>query len=73
MALDLTNAIVKRGKISERDRSFDYEFWREQSIEAKLTAIWEMTVFHHMVHNRNANEPRLNRTVGGVGRISDKR
>jgi hypothetical protein len=65
MALDLSKAKVLRGKISESSRDFDYAFWREQSLEMKMRAIWEMTVFHHMVKRRDLDELRLDRTVGG--------
>ena len=65
MALDLSKAKVQRGKLSESDRNFDYDFWRGQPIAVKMAAIWEMTVFHHMVQNRDPNELRLDRTVGG--------
>ena len=65
MALDLSNAVVRRGKISASDRSFDYAFWRDQPIEAKLAAIWDMTVFHHITQGGDATELRLDRSVGG--------
>ena len=41
---DWANATVKRGKISESDRSFDFDFWRSQSAEMKIAAIWRMVV-----------------------------
>ncbi len=65
MALDLSKAKMRRGKLSESDRSFDYEFWRDQPIPVKMAAIWEMTVFHHMVKNLDPDELRLNRAVRG--------
>ncbi|MEX0644135.1 MAG: hypothetical protein WD076_02420, partial [Parvularculaceae bacterium] len=64
MAFDLSKAEMRRGKISEMDRSFDYEFWRSQSLEMKMRAIWEMTVFQHMVRHGELVELRLDRTVG---------
>lgn len=54
MALDLSKAEMRRGKITESGRSFDHEFWRAQSAEMKMGAIWEMVVFHHAVKNRAA-------------------
>ncbi|MBY0423401.1 MAG: hypothetical protein K2Q06_13925 [Parvularculaceae bacterium] len=65
MALDLSKAMVRRGKISEMTRDHDYEFWRNQSAEIKMAAIWEMVVFHHLVKKRDTAELRLNRSVGG--------
>ncbi len=65
MALDLSKATVKRGKISQSNRSMDYEFWRTQPLAVKMAAIWEMTVFHHMVRNDDPDELRLNRSIGG--------
>jgi hypothetical protein len=65
MALDLSKSTMHRGKLSESCRRIDYEFWREQTISMKMAAIWEMTIFHHMVKNRDPNELRLNRAIGG--------
>jgi len=65
MALDLSKAEMRRGKISEMDRSFEYNFWRNQSLEMKMRAIWEMTVFQHMVRHGDAAELRLDRTISG--------
>ncbi len=65
MALDLSKAILHRGKLTESSRAHDYEFWRQQSVRVKMAAIWEMTLFHHMVTEGNETEPRLDRTVGG--------
>ena len=64
MPLDLLKAEVRRGKISEMDRSFDYDFWRRQPLEMKFRAIWEMTVFHHLAKKRDPLELRLDRTIG---------
>jgi len=68
MAFDLSQATLHRGKISESDSSYDYEFWRNQHIAAKMAAIWEMTVYHHAITNRDPDELRLDRTVGGFSR-----
>jgi|GEM_PF-5758247 len=65
MGLDLSNARVHRGKISESDRKLDYEFWRRQPIEAKMAAIWEMAIFQYKVVEGHGTEPRLDRAVGG--------
>jgi hypothetical protein len=69
VALDLSKAEVHRGKISEMTRDPDYEFWRRQSAEMKMSAIWEMVVFHHMAMQRDPSELRLDRTVGGFRKI----
>lgn len=69
MALDLSKAMTRRGKISEMTREFDYEFWRAQTVKVKLAAIWEMTVFHHLVKKRDPAELRLDRSVGGFRKI----
>jgi hypothetical protein len=63
MALDLSKAQMRRGRITGSDRSFDLEFWRAQSAETKMGAIWEMVVFHHAVKKRDPAELRLDRTV----------
>lgn len=66
MSADWSKAAVQRGRISGSDRSFDYEFWRGQSAEMKMAAIWEMVIFHQQVKNRDPIELRLDRTVGGL-------
>ena len=65
MALDLSRSEFKHGKLSEKTRELDFDFWRHQSVAAKMTAIWEMTVFHHKLKGRDPDELRLNRAVGG--------
>lgn len=69
MALDLSKAKTLRGRINETTRDFDYEFWRGQSVEMKMSAIWEMVLFHHLVKHRDPAELRLNRAVGGFRKI----
>lgn len=69
MVLDLSKAKTLRGKISEATRDFDYEFWREQPAEVKMSAVWEMVVFHHLVKHRDPAELRLNRAVGGFRKV----
>jgi hypothetical protein len=77
MALDLSKAMVARGKIGEMDRSFDYEFWRRQSLQTKMTAIWDMTLFGWMMKGRDPGELRLDRTAVRFqpkrGSVSDHR
>lgn len=65
MTLDLSNAVVRRGKITESDRAADYEFWRSQPVAMKFAAIWEMTVFYHLLKHHDPSQLRLDRTVGG--------
>jgi hypothetical protein len=66
MAADWSKATVHRGKISGSTQSLDYEFWRHQSEEMKMAAVWEMIIFHQQVRNRDPAELRLNRSVGGL-------
>jgi hypothetical protein len=69
MALDLSKAEVRYSKIGDMDRSFDYEFWRRQTFETKMSAIWEMTVFQAALKGKDASQLRIDRTVGGVRKI----
>jgi hypothetical protein len=59
----------RMGKISELDRSFDYEFWAAQTAEMKMAAIWEMVVFSHALKEKDPAQLRLNRAVGSYGKI----
>ena len=56
---DWSKAKVLRGKISESDRSFDYDFWRAQSPATKMATIWETVLLDQKVKNRELNEIRL--------------
>jgi len=62
---DWSQAKTGHDKISDSDRSFDYDFWRGQSAAVKMAAIWQMIVFHQQVKNRDPNELRLDRTFDG--------
>jgi hypothetical protein len=35
--------------LTELDRSFDLEFWQDQSAQARFDAAWEMIVHAHKV------------------------
>lgn len=59
-----TFKMAKLGRIDEMSREFDLEFWQRQSPSARMSAVWEMTVFHHKLKHRNPHELRLDRTVG---------
>ncbi len=55
--------MMRFGKISEMDRSFDIEYWLRQSLAARITAVIEMVLFAHQIKGGNADELRLQRTV----------
>ena len=39
-----TEIVERRGRIEDLDRSFDLEFWREQTPQARFDAAWELVV-----------------------------
>lgn len=55
--------MTRKGKIADMDRSFDYEYWQKLTVEARMTAVWEMTVFHHELKGGSVDELRLDRTA----------
>ena len=54
------------GRRDEMDRSFDLAYWRSRSPTERMAAVWEMTVFHHKLKQRDPDELRLDRSVGGL-------
>ncbi len=50
-------------RIVDDRRSFDIRFWQSQGDLAIFEAVWEMVRDYFLVRGKNANEPRLQRTV----------
>lgn len=53
----------RRGKIEELDRSFDIEFWQNQSAQARFTAAWELIVHANKVKGYDVRQLRLLRSI----------
>lgn len=45
------------------DRSFDLEFWQQQTSDQRASAIWELTVNAWLMKGKNPDELRLQRSV----------
>jgi hypothetical protein len=58
-----TFAMMRFGKISEMDRSFDIEYWLRQDMAARIRAVIEMAQFAYRIKGGKADELRLQRTV----------
>jgi hypothetical protein len=59
----LEKSVMRYGKISEMDKSFDIEFWQKQTSSEKFAAIAEMVESHHLRKGGTKDELRLQRTV----------
>lgn len=58
------NTMMRFGKnISEMDKSFDIEYWQQQTSRDRLAAVWEMIETYHLRKGGSADELRLQRTV----------
>lgn len=55
--------IERRGKIAELDRSFDIEFWQQQSPQARFNAAWELIVHAWHLKGNDVRQLRLHRSV----------
>lgn len=69
---DAANSIVmmRSGKLSEMDRSFDIEYWQRQGDDAIFKAAWEMVELYYRDQGLDLNELRLQRTVENIQRRS---
>lgn len=58
-----TNVFLRKGKLSEHDRSFDVEFWQSQPPKARFDAAWELVVHAARVKGQDVRQLRLQRLV----------
>ena len=58
-----TEIVERRGRIEDLDRSFDLEFWREQTPPARFDAAWELVVHASKVKGLDVRQLRLQRSV----------
>jgi hypothetical protein len=63
-------AMMRTGKLSEMDRSFDIEYWQRQGDAAIFKAAWEMVELYYRDRGLDVNELRLQRTVENIQRRS---
>lgn len=64
-----TGIIERRGKLEDLDRSFDLEFWRSQTPQARFDATWELIVHAMRVQGKDVRQLRLQRSVESFQRI----
>lgn len=57
------NQVMRFGKISEMDKSFDIEFWQKQTSSERLSAVLEMVETYHLRKGGSKDELRLQRTI----------
>jgi len=51
------------GKLAELDRSFDLEFWQEQTTQARFDAAWELIAHAHKIRGGDVRQLRLHRSI----------
>ena len=62
-----TTILEHYGRMSDHDRRWDIAFWQAAGPEAIFAAAWEMILDYRLVHDHDASEPRLQRTVEHFG------
>jgi len=63
-----TEFIERRGRIEEMDRSFDIQFWQDQTAQARFDAAWELVLHACKVKGIDVRQLRLQRSVETFGR-----
>lgn len=58
----------RRGRLQDLDRSFDFQFWQNQSPQARFDATWELIVHAYRVKGHDVRQLRLQRSVTHFGR-----
>ena len=56
------------GRFEADDRRWDIAFWQRQGSAAIFDAVWGMILDHRLLTQRDATEPRLQRTVEHFGK-----
>ena len=57
------NAMMRRGRIEDLDRSFDIQFWQNQTPQSRFAATWELIVHAWRVKGHDVRQLRLQRSV----------
>ena len=57
------------GRLEDKDRSFDVEYWQRQGSNAIFAAAWEMVVEHWRMKGGDESELELQRTVESFRRL----
>ena len=60
---------VRKGKIEDLNRDFDYDYWQNQSPLARLEAAWELVRNYHIdILGENEDQLRLQRSFVAIKR-----
>jgi hypothetical protein len=57
-------------RVENMDRSFDLEFWSRMGSEERFNAAWQMVLEVNAIKGKDIHEPRLQRSVQHIERIS---
>jgi len=57
-------------KASDADRSLDLLFWKKIGAEGRFAAAWQMVLEVTAIKGKDIGEPRLQRSVQNVQRVS---
>ena len=57
--------------MGDEERAFDNSFWRSVAPEQRVEALWDMVLDALAVKGQLDGEPRLEKSVGGLRRLSD--
>ncbi len=55
--------MIRRGRIEDLDRSFDLQFWQNQTPQSRFAAAWELIVHAWHVKGHDVRQLRLQRSV----------
>ena len=65
---DISTIQENYGRFEADDRRWDVTFWQRQGSAAIFDAVWGMILDHRLLTQRDATEPRLQRTVEHFGK-----
>ncbi len=59
----MVEIIERKGRLEELDRSFDLQFWQNQTSQMRFQAAWELIVHAWRVKGKDVRQLRLHRSV----------
>jgi len=59
----MVEIIERKGRLEELDRSFDLQFWQNQTSQVRFQAAWELIVHAWRVKGKDVRQLRLHRSV----------
>lgn len=61
----------RHGRLEDLDRSFDLDFWQQQTATDRFAAAWDMVVFAHKLKGKDESQLRVQRSVENFQRFLD--